>query len=290
MTFTLTRSGGTAAFDVNFATANGTATAGEDYVAASGIVRFAAGETQKTVSVTINGDTKFEAQRDLQRQSLERHQWRRDRGRRPPSARSRTTTSSRSRVRSSSAMQAIAEGNAGTKVMTFTLTRSGGTAAFDVNFATANGTATVADGDYVASSGIVRFAAGETQKTVSVTINGDTKFEAQRDLQRQSLGRHQWRHDRGRQPASAPSSNDDVNRAPTVQPAQRHAGGWRFGRGVLDLLRRRTSTAIPPSPNMPSGMPATAAASSPSTASPRPRASGSRSTRSISEPCAMSAA
>ena len=73
--------------------------------------------------------------------------------------------------------KSIQEGDAGTKVMTFTLTRSSGTAAFDVNFATSNGTA-IAGEDYVATSGVVHFAAGETQKTISVTINGDTKFEA----------------------------------------------------------------------------------------------------------------
>ena len=45
----------------------------------------------------------------------------------------------------------ISEGNSGTKVATFTVTRSGGTAAFDVNYATSDGTATVADSDYVAA-------------------------------------------------------------------------------------------------------------------------------------------
>ena len=46
---------------VAFATANGTATAGSDYVAASGTLTFAAGESAKTVAVTINGDTTPEA-------------------------------------------------------------------------------------------------------------------------------------------------------------------------------------------------------------------------------------
>ena len=36
--------------------ADGTATAGSDYVARSGTITFAAGETQKTISVTVNGD------------------------------------------------------------------------------------------------------------------------------------------------------------------------------------------------------------------------------------------
>ena len=71
----------------------------------------------------------------------------------------------------------ISEGNSGTKAATFTVTRSGGTAAFDVNFATSDGTATVADSDYVAASNTLHFGANENTKTISVTINGDTTVE-----------------------------------------------------------------------------------------------------------------
>src|SRR5262249_14305338 len=46
------------------------------------------------------------------------------------------------------------------------------------NFATSDGTALVADGDYVATSGTLQFAANENTKTISVTINGDTNVEA----------------------------------------------------------------------------------------------------------------
>jgi serralysin len=41
---------------VSFATTNGDAAAGSDYVAASGVVTFLAGETQKSISITIVGD------------------------------------------------------------------------------------------------------------------------------------------------------------------------------------------------------------------------------------------
>ena len=41
---------------VNWATANGTATAGSDYTAGSGTVTFAAGDLAKTVTVLVNGD------------------------------------------------------------------------------------------------------------------------------------------------------------------------------------------------------------------------------------------
>lgn len=71
---------------------------------------------------------------------------------------------------------AISEGDTGTKLATFTLTRVGGAAAFDVSFDTANGTAT-AGSDYAAASGTVSFAAGQSTAQVSVTINGDTTVE-----------------------------------------------------------------------------------------------------------------
>jgi predicted extracellular nuclease len=69
------------------------------------------------------------------------------------------------------------EGNSGTSTFTFTVVRTGGTGAFTVDYATANGTATTADGDYVATSGTLSFAAGENSKLVSVTVNGDTVGE-----------------------------------------------------------------------------------------------------------------
>ena len=41
---------------VHYATADGTATAGSDYTAASGDVTFAPGETSKTITVAVLGD------------------------------------------------------------------------------------------------------------------------------------------------------------------------------------------------------------------------------------------
>ena len=51
--------------------------------------------------------------------------------------------------------------------------RTGGTSAFDINYATVDATATVADGDYVANSGKLHVGVGVNTQTVSVRINGD---------------------------------------------------------------------------------------------------------------------
>ena len=45
------------AVTVDYATADGTATSGSDYTAAAGTLTFAAGETSKTIDVTVKGDT-----------------------------------------------------------------------------------------------------------------------------------------------------------------------------------------------------------------------------------------
>lgn len=58
LTFTVNLSAAaSSAVIVNYATANGTATAGSDYIATSGTLTFAAGEVSKTVAVSVLGDT-----------------------------------------------------------------------------------------------------------------------------------------------------------------------------------------------------------------------------------------
>src|SRR5262249_61605645 len=50
---------------VNYATSNGTATAGSDYTATSGTLSFGIGETQKTFTVAISNDTLVEGSETL---------------------------------------------------------------------------------------------------------------------------------------------------------------------------------------------------------------------------------
>jgi hypothetical protein len=72
----------------------------------------------------------------------------------------------------------ITEGDTGTSLVTFTVTRSGATDGIStVHYATADGSATLADGDYVEASGSVTFASGDTSKPIIITINGDTMYE-----------------------------------------------------------------------------------------------------------------
>ena len=74
---------------------------------------------------------------------------------------------------------AVAEGNAGTTTLGFTVSLSAvSDQTVTVGYATVDGTATTADGDYLAASGTLTFAPGVTTQPVSVTVNGDVTNEA----------------------------------------------------------------------------------------------------------------
>jgi uncharacterized repeat protein (TIGR01451 family)/CSLREA domain-containing protein len=60
-TFTVSLTASSAStITVNYATANGTATAGSDYVAAAGTLTFTPGQTSQNLTILVNGDTVFE--------------------------------------------------------------------------------------------------------------------------------------------------------------------------------------------------------------------------------------
>src|SRR5262245_31867767 len=58
--FPVMRTGGTDAFSVNFATSDGTATAGSDYTATTGTLSFGVNVSSGIISVPIIGDTNVE--------------------------------------------------------------------------------------------------------------------------------------------------------------------------------------------------------------------------------------
>ena len=47
-----------------------------------------------------------------------------------------------------------------------------------MSFRTTDGTATTSDNDYVAKTGTLTFAPGETTKTITIEVKGDSKREA----------------------------------------------------------------------------------------------------------------
>ncbi|UCS93781.1 gliding motility-associated C-terminal domain-containing protein [Echinicola marina] len=72
----------------------------------------------------------------------------------------------------------VAEGDAGTSTLRFTVSLDAPAPAggATVDYATSDGTAT-AGSDYTAISGTLNFAAGETSKTIDVSVNRDTEVE-----------------------------------------------------------------------------------------------------------------
>ncbi|MBM4070068.1 MAG: hypothetical protein FJ271_14115 [Planctomycetes bacterium] len=176
-TFTLTLSqAATQAVSVAYATADQTALAGSDYQAISGTVTFAAGQTQRTVSVLVNGDTTVEPNETFLFKL------------------SNPVGATLARVQALGTIMnddvavalptisignaSVTEGNSGTTLATFTVSLSkAASGTVSVAYTTADGTAS-AGSDYVAASGTLTFAAGETQKTVAIQVKGDTLQES----------------------------------------------------------------------------------------------------------------
>ena len=73
----------------------------------------------------------------------------------------------------------VTEGNSGTTNLVFTVSLSATSAVtINVNYKTADGTATTGDNDYVSAFNVLTFGAGELTKTITVVVKGDQKFEA----------------------------------------------------------------------------------------------------------------
>ena len=163
--FTVSLSGpSTEPTTVAYATADGTATAeDEDYVPTSGTLTFAPGETTALVTVTINGDTKSELNETFSLMLSN------------PSANLQLIGSTAIGTifnddGVSVAAASTSETNADTQLI-FTVSLSGpSTEPTTVAYATADGTATAEDEDYVPTSGTLTFAPGETTALVTVTV------------------------------------------------------------------------------------------------------------------------
>lgn len=161
------------AVSVNYATANGTATSGSDYVAASSTVNFTAGQTSQPVSITVNGDLLNETNETF----LVNLSGATNAGISDNQGQG-TINNDDAQPSLSINDVSLIEGNAGTSTANFTVTLSAASGqAVSVDYATANGTAT-SGSDYVAASGTLNFTAGQLTQPVSVTINGDLTNES----------------------------------------------------------------------------------------------------------------
>ena len=163
---------------VDYSTANSTAvgnfSATNDYIISSGALTFAPGETVKTVRVQVVDDPDTEAT-EVFKMNLS-----------SPSA---NATIARASATATIIDNDAPSGTPQVSISNLVVDEAAGTANFvitfdrpsagvvSIDYATQNGTA-LAGSDYVAASGTVKFAPGETAKTVKVLVVNDTLRES----------------------------------------------------------------------------------------------------------------
>ncbi|NQV25154.1 MAG: hypothetical protein HQ518_12390, partial [Rhodopirellula sp.] len=160
---------------VSYGTVQDSAQQGSDFIGTAGTLVFAPGELSKTITVEVNGDTTTEGDEQFFVRLFNPVNaiLTNDRG---------TGTILNDDAVVSFADVNVVEGDSGTSTATFNVVLSNPTSA-DITLAyqTSAGTATegtaALGGDYLEASGTLTFLAGETSKSFTVTINGDTDVE-----------------------------------------------------------------------------------------------------------------
>ncbi|NJO96443.1 MAG: hypothetical protein HC764_10810 [Pleurocapsa sp. CRU_1_2] len=153
---------------LDYATADGTAIAGEDYIATNGTVTFAPGESTKAIAVTIIGDNLDEIDEAFtlnftnpSNVTISNNQG------------TVTITDEDDAPEVTLTDISVTEADSGSTTATVTVTLSTPSSLpITVDYATADGTA-IAGEDYIAQNGMIAFAPGETTKTIKVEIIGD---------------------------------------------------------------------------------------------------------------------
>ena len=182
LSVTVLRTGGASGtLTVDYATADGTAIAGQDYTSASGTLTFSGGETSKTILIPITDDATTEPNETftvaLQTSNLE-----------SLGAPNRLTVTIQDRTTVPNLIINIAplvEGTGGTKDFLFTVTLSAMTGRtvsgqfISSNFGAFGGASCSTPGvDYESVSGSFSFTPGNTKFDIPVKVCGDTSAEA----------------------------------------------------------------------------------------------------------------
>ncbi|HSE22390.1 MAG TPA: Calx-beta domain-containing protein [Pyrinomonadaceae bacterium] len=160
---------------VDYSTADETATSPDDYALMSGTLAFNPGETTKTITVPVSGETLNEDDETFLlnlRKSV-------NAGLADPDGRG-TILNDDAEPTISIGDASTVEGNSGTVDVALPVTLSVASGkTVTVDFATADGTATEHPGnDYDGLTGVITFAPGETDDEVDVTVHGDTDVES----------------------------------------------------------------------------------------------------------------
>ena len=165
---------------VNYATLDGTAIAGSDYVTTNSSIIFAPGVTQQAINIDVIGDATDE-ENEIFGVVL--------------SSPTNATISNTNGIGTATITDddaapsfsvgdiSVAEGDSGTVALKYTITLSASSGkTVNIYYTTEDGTATgditsPASSDYMATSGTLTFAPGDTSKEVTVLVNGDYTSE-----------------------------------------------------------------------------------------------------------------
>jgi Calx-beta domain len=176
--FTVTLSAARAtAVTVNYATSNGTATAGSDYAAVSGTLNFAPGVLTQPVTVNVNGDTTVEPDETFLvtlsgpvNATIANAQG---------AGTGTIVNDDAAVILPTLSINNVSqnEGNSGLTPFVFTVTLSTASAStVTVNYATSDGSAN-AGSDYNTTSGTLSFAPGVLTQAITVNVIGDSVIE-----------------------------------------------------------------------------------------------------------------
>lgn len=158
---------------VSYQTAPGTALAGSDFLPATGTLIFNPGQTSRTISVSIVGDTVGELDETFLVNLLA-----------PENAQIAVSQATGTILNDDEVLPTLAidnvqmeEGQSGQTSFVFTVSLlAAATSEIRVDFATSDGTARVPS-DYQSAQGTLIFAPGQLSRTITINVNGDRVIE-----------------------------------------------------------------------------------------------------------------